>query len=49
MRNLTVWRLIACVALLAGLAQAASAAEILIGDANSSPENMMPLRMGHSS
>lgn len=40
MRNLTVWRLIACVALLSGPAHAASATEILIGDANSSPENM---------
>ena len=40
MRISSVRRLAACVALLAGLAQAASAAEILIADAKSQPESL---------
>ncbi len=40
MPNLSARRLAACVALLAGLAQAASAAEILIVDAKSQPESL---------
>jgi sugar lactone lactonase YvrE len=40
MRNLNTRRLAACVALLAALAQAASAAEILIIDAKSQPESL---------
>jgi hypothetical protein len=40
MPNLSARRLAACVALLTGLAQAASAAEILIGDAKSQPESL---------
>lgn len=40
MHNLNLRRLAACIALLAGLAHAVSAAEILIGDAKSSPESM---------
>jgi hypothetical protein len=40
MPNLNARRLAACVALLAGLAQAASAAEILIVDAKSQPESL---------
>ena len=38
--NLSARRLAACVALLTGLAQALSAAEILIGDAKSQPESL---------
>src|SRR6202522_217234 len=40
MRNLSARRLAACVALLTGLVQAASAAEILIVDAKSQPESL---------
>ncbi len=40
MLNLSALRLAACVALLTGLAQAASAAEILIVDAKSQPESL---------
>jgi len=40
MPNLTPQRLAACVALLMGLAQSASAAEILIGDEKSQPESL---------
>jgi sugar lactone lactonase YvrE len=40
MPNLSARRLAACVALLSGLAQAASAAEILIVDAKSQPESL---------
>src|ERR1700689_2728064 len=40
MRNLRALRFAACVALLTGLAQAASAAEILIVDAKSQPESL---------
>jgi hypothetical protein len=40
MRNLSARRLAVCVALLTGLAQAASAAEILIVDAKSQPESL---------
>ena len=40
MPNLRALRLAACVALLTGLAQAASAAEILIVDAKSQPESL---------
>ena len=40
MPNLSALRLAACVALLTGLAQAASAAEILIVDAKSQPESL---------
>src|SRR6478735_7760082 len=40
MANLSARRLAACVALVAGLAQAASAAEILIVDAKSQPESL---------
>ena len=40
MPNLNARRLAACVALLTGLAQAASAAEILIVDAKSQPESL---------
>src|SRR5580692_7101121 len=40
MPNLSARRLAACVALLTGLAQAASAAEILIGDEKSQPESL---------
>src|SRR6185295_14624239 len=40
MPNLSARRLAACVALLTGLAQAASAAEILIADAKSQPESL---------
>src|SRR6202050_2780768 len=40
MPNLSARRLVVCVALLTGLAQAASAAEILIGDAKSQPESL---------
>jgi hypothetical protein len=40
MPNLSARRFAACVALLAGLAQAASAAEILIADAKSEPESL---------
>src|SRR5580704_17803231 len=40
MPNFSVRRLAACVAVLAGLAQAASAAEILIVDAKSQPESL---------
>ncbi len=40
MSNLSARRLAACVVLLAGLAQAASAAEILIVDAKSQPESL---------
>jgi sugar lactone lactonase YvrE len=40
MPNLSSRRLAACVALLTGLAQAASAAEILIADAKSQPESL---------
>lgn len=40
MPNLSVRRLAACVALLTGLAQTASAAEILIADAKSQPESL---------
>src|SRR6202050_625665 len=40
MPNLSARRLAACVALLTGLVQAASAAEILIVDAKSQPENL---------
>src|SRR4051794_20407503 len=40
MPNLSAPRLAACVALLTGLAQAASAAEILIVDAKSQPESL---------
>src|SRR5580765_592822 len=40
MPNLSSRRLAACVALLTGLAQAAFAAEILIGDAKSQPESL---------
>ncbi len=40
MPKLTARRLAACVALLTGLAQAASAAEILIVDAKSQPESL---------
>src|SRR6202035_3788416 len=40
MHNLSALRLTACVALLTGLAQAASAAEILIVDAKSQPESL---------
>jgi hypothetical protein len=40
MPNLSVRRVTACVALLTGLAQAASAAEILIVDAKSQPESL---------
>jgi hypothetical protein len=37
---LSAWRLAVCVALFTGLTQAASAAEILIGDAKSQPESL---------
>jgi len=40
MRNLNARRLAACVVILTGLAQAASAAEILIADAKSQPESL---------
>ncbi len=40
MLNLSPLRLAACIALLAGLAQAASAAEILIVDSKSQPESL---------
>src|SRR5580700_7148054 len=40
MPNLSARRLAACVAVLTGLAQAASGAEILIGDAKSQPESL---------
>jgi hypothetical protein len=40
MPNLSTRRLAACVALVTGLAQAASAGEILIGDAKSQPESL---------
>lgn len=40
MRNFNVRRLAACVALLTGLAQVASAAEVLIVDAKSQPESL---------
>jgi hypothetical protein len=40
MPNLNARRLVACVAMLTGLAQAASAAEILIVDAKSQPESL---------
>jgi hypothetical protein len=40
MTNLNALRLAACIAFLGGLAQAASAAEILIGDAKSQPESL---------
>src|SRR6204780_253316 len=40
MPNLSALRLAACVALFTGLAQAASAVEILIGDAKSQPESL---------
>ena len=40
MRRLSTLRLAACIALLTGLVQAASAAEILIGDAKSQPESL---------
>jgi hypothetical protein len=40
MPNLSAQRLAVCVALLTGLAQAASAAEILIFDAKSQPESL---------
>jgi sugar lactone lactonase YvrE len=40
MRNFNVRRVAACVALLTGLAQAASAAEVLIVDAKSQPESL---------
>src|SRR3984885_7845240 len=40
MPNLSVLRLAACVALLTGLVQAASAAEVLIVDAKSQPESL---------
>ena len=40
MRRLSTLRLAACIALLTGLAQAALAAEILIGDAKSQPESL---------
>jgi hypothetical protein len=44
MPNLSARRLAACVVLLTGLAQAASAAEILIMDAQSQPESHLFLR-----
>ena len=40
MPNLTARRFVTYVALLTGLAQAASAAEILIADAKSQPESL---------
>src|SRR5580692_10380969 len=40
MRNSSVRRFAVCVAILTGLAQAASAAEILIADSKSQPESM---------
>src|SRR5271169_1360653 len=40
MRNLNARRLAACIALLTGLTQAASAAEILIVDSKSQPESL---------
>src|ERR1700732_1263336 len=40
MPNLSARRLAACVALLTSFSQAASAAEILIGDAKSQPESL---------
>ncbi|MGD0797952.1 MAG: hypothetical protein ABR910_09530 [Acidobacteriaceae bacterium] len=40
MRNLRAARLAACVGLLTGVAQAAPAAEVLIGDAKSQPESL---------
>src|SRR3984957_15817656 len=42
MLNLSARRLAACIALLTGLAQAASAAEILIVDEKSQPESLTP-------
>jgi hypothetical protein len=46
MSGLSAWRLGACVALLTGFAQAASAAEILIVDEKSSPESLTLARDG---
>ena len=47
MPNLRALRLAACVAILTGLAQAASAAEILIVDDKSQPESSLSPRVGH--